>query len=323
MGSWKSFRHRMEVWACRLLRRAVPHLTRRQCVGLGQVLGALVYHFDSHGRKVALANLQAVFPEMAPSWHRKTARGSYQNFARTMIDLFWSSGIDNDTFTQFLEVKGFQETMARARFEGRGIVFACAHLGNWEWAGLAFAHIGGEASIVAQDFKNPALTELFATMRSHGRHKLISQNGAMLRLLKSVMRGGNTALLADLTLLPHQGPTVLKAFGPEPLEICATQMHAVLAERGNALLVPVLTDPHPNGRVVVTALPPIETRDLSAPQIVQRTWDIFEKAIMAKPELWLWPYKHFRFRPRDASRAYPFYSSFSEGFDSVRKEARD
>ena len=310
----------MEVLACQLLLRGVPHLSRRTCVGVSQLLGAVVYHFDARGRRVALANLQSVFPEMPRFWHRQTARRSYQNFARTMVDLFWSKKISEHNFTQFIEVKGFKEIMERSLREGRGIVFACAHLGNWEWAGLAFAHIGGKASIVAQDFKNPALTGLFAEMRSHGRHKLISQAGAMLRLLKSVMRGGNTALLADLTLLPHQGPTVLKAFGPEPLEICATQMHAVLAQKGHALLVPVLTEPQPHGKVIVTALPPIETEGISTHEIAQKTWHVFERAILAKPELWLWPYKHFRFRPKNAHRSYPFYSSFSEGFDSIRDQ---
>ncbi|MEK0446532.1 MAG: hypothetical protein RLZZ399_1853 [Verrucomicrobiota bacterium] len=318
MGLWKSLRHRVEVMACQVLLRGVVRLNRRQCLGFSQLLGACVYHLDSRGRKVALANLQSVFPNKERSWHRQTARRSYQNFARTMLDLFWSKKVGKNNFSQFIEVNGFQELMERACKEGRGVVFACAHLGNWEWAGLAFAHIGGQASIVAQDFKNPALTGLFAQMRSHGKHKLISQAGAMLRLLKTVIRGGNTALLADLTLLPHQGPTVLKAFGPEPLEICATQMHAVLAQRGNALLVPVLTEPQPHGRVLVTALPPIETAGLSTSEIAQKTWDVFEKAILAKPELWLWPYKHFRFRPKNARRPYPFYSSVSEAFDSIR-----
>ena len=37
-------------------------------------------------------------------------------------------------------------------------------------------------------------------------------------------------------------------------------------------------------------------------QITQQCWDSLEPTIVARPEEWLWPYKHFRYRPRDAAR---------------------
>lgn len=274
---------------------------------------------------MALANLEAVFGEQLTSRQRENiARKSYQNFARTMLDLFWSQKVEAHNFERYTETAGFQSIIDRSKREGRGIVFVCAHQGNWEWAALAFAHVGGHANIVAQDFRNQTLTKLFAKLRSHGKHTLIPQDRAMLRLLKCVMRGENTALLADLNLLPHQGPVVIEAFGPVPLEICATQLHVVLAQRGNALLVPVLTRPLPNGKIRVWAEPPIETTAQMCPRkIAQETWWVFERCILENPELWLWSYKHFRFRPSDATREYPFYASVSDGFDSLRKEAKE
>ena len=323
--SWKTFRYKLEDLGCRILAGTIPRLSRQGCIGLGQLLGAIVYTLDAHGRSVALANLEAVFGERFTSLERKEiARRSYQNFAPPMLDLFWSQGVGLHNFTQFTGVSGFMEILARAKREARGIVFVCAHQGNWEWAALAFANVGGRANIVAQDFKNRTLTQLFAKLRTHGQHTVIPQDKAMLRLLKCVLRGENTAILADLSLLPHQIPVALETFGPNPLEICATRLHIVLAQRGNALLVPVLTEPLANGKIRVRAEPPIETTPEMCPRkIAQETWAVFENCIRAKPELWLWSYKHFRFRPADATRAYPFYASVSEGFDSIRKEAKE
>lgn len=324
-SSWKTFRYKLEALGCRTLERAIPLLSRRGCIGFAQLLGALVYRVDGHGRSVTLANLEAVFGKRLTQKQREdVARKSYQNFARTMLDLFWSQKVSAHNFEDYTETSGFEPIIDRAKHEGRGIVFVCAHQGNWEWAALAFAHLGGRATIVAQDFRNPTLTTLFAKLRSHGKHTLIPQDRAMLRLLKCVMRGENTALLADLNLLPHQGPVVIEAFGPDPLEICATRLHVILAQRGNALLVPVLTRPLPNGKIRVWAEPPIETTAQMCPRkIAQETWGVFERLIRENPELWLWSYKHFRFRPSDATREYPFYASVSDGFDSVRKEARE
>ena len=37
-----------------------------------------------------------------------------------------------------------------------------------------------------------------------------------------------------------------------------------------------------------------------------------------RPELWLWAYKHWRYRPADAKRPYPFYSNVSKKFEKLR-----
>ncbi len=322
---WKKFRYRLEEWGCLWLLRALPRLSRRSCIAIAQSLGAAVYHGDAHGRAVALANLEAVFQDrMSGSERRRIARESYQNFARTMLDLFWARNVGPDNFSEYTLVEGFDEVLEQARLEKRGIVFVCAHQGNWEWAALAFAQVGGRAHIVAQNFKNAALTKLFAALRTHGCHQLIPQQGAMLRLLKCVLRGESTALLADLSLLPDQGALALETFGPNPLQICATQMHVVLAQRGNALLVPVVTEPLPDGRIRVIAHSPIPASpERSAHEIAQATWRVFEDHILLHPELWLWSYKHFRFRPKATTRPYPFYASQSEGFDSLPRGTRN
>ena len=53
--------------------------------------------------------------------------------------------------------------------------------------------------------------------------------------------------------------------------------------------------------------------------ITQRTWDILEEQILKRPELWLWAYKHFRYRPKIAVRLYPDYSREFGPFEKVRE----
>ena len=45
-------------------------------------------------------------------------------------------------------------------------------------------------------------------------------------------------------------------------------------------------------------------------------------AIHAHPECWLWPYKHWRFKPsqEDSSR-YPFYANTAKRFDKLIKNS--
>lgn len=323
--SWKKYRYRLESFSCKALASAVPLLSRRGCIGLGQLLGVLGYWFDFRGRPVALANIAiALGDKLTVEQQRQAVRLSYQNFAGTMLSLFWSPRITAANARDFIEPEGFEAVIERAKQENRGIVFVCAHQGNWEWASIAFSMVGGRANIVAEDFKNKALTDLFCALRSRGQHTIVAQDKSVLKLLRAVLRGDTAALLGDLNLEPSGAAVVVEAFHRNgvALEICTTRMHAVLAKRGRALLVPALTHPLPGGRWRVVAQPVVETEGLSERAIAQITWEIFERNITSHPERWLWAYKHFKFRPATAQREYPYYSQPHGAFEQIREEDR-
>jgi KDO2-lipid IV(A) lauroyltransferase len=298
-------------------------LSRRACIGLGQLLGAVGYWFDYRGRSIALANIElAMGQRLSREQQRLAVRLSYQNFACTMLSLFWSPRITEANAREFIEPVGFEEVIERARQEGRGIVFVCAHQGNWEWASIAFSMAGGRANIVAEDFKNKALTELFCSLRGRNQHSILAQDKSVLKLLRAVLRGETAALLGDLNLEPSGAAVVVESFNQNGvfLEVCVTRMHAVLAKRGRGLLVPALTFPLSNGRWKVVAQPVIATESLSERSIAQATWEVFEKHIQERPDLWLWAYKHFKFRPAVPGREYPFYSQIHPAYEAMRKE---
>jgi lauroyl/myristoyl acyltransferase len=52
-------------------------------------------------------------------------------------------------------------------------------------------------------------------------------------------------------------------------------------------------------------------------EIAQRCWDACEPFVRARPGEWLWSYKHFRYRPKDAVRAYPAYANESSKFEML------
>jgi lauroyl/myristoyl acyltransferase len=105
--------------------------------------------------------------------------------------------------------------------------------------------------------------------------------------------------------------------------MCVPLLHAVLAQRAKALLVPVETQPQPDGTCRVIAHPAVEWPEgASLQEIAQRCWDAFEPALRNRPDLWLWPYKHFRYRPRETARPYPAYANESAKFDKLLRTQR-
>jgi KDO2-lipid IV(A) lauroyltransferase len=316
MSAWKRFRYRLEEYACLLLLWAIPKFSRRACMRAANVLGSLAWRLDRRGRSVALANLECVFGDRYSTTQRmEIAQASYRNFARTMLDLFWlyrDWPRETGYLSQFENFDNVREQMAR---EKRGSVFLCVHQGNWEWASIACGLLGFGNMVVTENFKNPRLTDVFRRLRQTSGQVIIPQENSLIRMLKVVKRGGPAGMLIDLNLAPSQAATVIEGFG---LKMCVPLIHAVMAQRANAMLIPVETQPTADGACRVIAHPEVEWPEgATLQEISQKCWEFFEPIIRERPELWLWPYKHFRYKPRGTTRAYPFYSNESSKFEKL------
>ena len=296
----------------------VPRLSRVRCVRLANALGEFAYRLDHRGRAVALENIRcALGPGIPPEKRAEMARASYRNFARTMIDLFWAPAFAHAENRHWVRVEQWPrpaETIGPGR---PGTMFLTLHFGNWEWANLACGLVGYTFPAVAEKFKNPALTPIFTQIREITGARIIPQENSMLRMLKTVKRGGVTAMLADLNVPPGQASTIIRAFG---LELCVSVLHAVLAQRGGARIVPVISRPDADGGCTMLVAPPLAIAPgATLHDIAQQCWDFYEPHLRAQPGLWLWPYKHFRYRPHGTPEEYPDYANESKAFEKLRR----
>jgi len=307
----------MEAWMVLGVARWVPRLSRPAVCRLARVAGWFGYWVDGRGRATGRENLRVVFPEQAGAWREAVLRASYRSFAQTMLDLFWGVNLTEENWREyFVIVPDGAERLSEA--VAGGAVWCCPHYSNFEWIATVMPWWGVSMMIVAQDFKNPLLTPIFAAARGHSGQTMVSSEGAMLRLFKNLKRGGHSSFLCDLTVRPDQAATVVRAFG---LKMSATQLHAVLAQRTGRPVVPMLTLPQDDGTYRLRLWPAQTFRpDEPAQEIAQRIWDLFEPVIRERPEGWLWMYKHFRYRPADTGgREYPAYANRSKKFDALER----
>lgn len=317
MSFWKRVRHRIEAAGLRLLAWWIPRLSRSRCVRLAQGVGTLGYLLDRRGRAVALANVECAFGDtLAPAQREAVVRASYINFVRTMVDLFWSPALAKPENRHWLRISGWEELKARAAREGRGVVYVSLHAGNWEWANLACGFAGAEAIAVAENFRNAALAPVVTSARQVSGMQIIPQENAMLRMLRAVKRGARAGFLADLSVPPAQAATIVRAFG---LEMSASILHAVLAQRANALIACIDTFPRPDGSCDASVTVLDVPAEASHREIAQACWDYYEPRLRRDPGTWMWPYKHFRYKPRDTDRSYPFYANESKAFEKLRR----
>jgi KDO2-lipid IV(A) lauroyltransferase len=313
-AAWKKFRYRLEWVALAAVAKLIPLLSRKACYRLGQGIGALAARFDKRNYRVALSNLEAAFGDaFSPARRAEITRESYQHFARTVVDLFWSPSLTKENYSRYIDVVNL-EVVQEATKTGKGIIFACLHYSNFEWVAIAANFFGIQSALVTQEFKNPFLDEIFVSLRESSGQRVIPRQGGVLRLFKTVQRGGHVAILTDLTI-PAQLPTVvIDCFG---LKTSVTFAHAWAHRKAGATIINVHCEPLPGGRYRIVFHPRIEFRaEATFQEMAQTCWNQFEPFVRKNPTPWLWMYKHWRYRPLAAERgSYPFYSNISQDFE--------
>ena len=95
-----------------------------------------------------------------------------------------------------------------------------------------------------------------------------------------------------------------------------------MARRTSAALGPVECRPRPDGGYIVRYLPELPVTSESTPgDIAQACWDVLEPGLRAHPELWLWSYKHWRYKPRgEQGESYPFYAGEQQKYQELIEE---
>ena len=299
----------------------VPKLPRGILLGVGQIVGVVGFYVHGEGRRTAFENLRAAFPgRYSEDEIEKIVRKCYRSWAQSYLDQLWTSQLTKENYRDFVTYE-FEDEEAFLDRADKGSIMMMPHYGNFEWAAACLAFSGFKYTAIAQDFKNPRLTAIFRENRENLGHQLISQDKAMLKLLRVLKRGGHAAFLPDLTVKPGKAATVIRVFG---LKVSVTVLGAFLVKRQN---LPVLTGVPligPDGTYTGKGLAP-ETfpPEATEQEIAQRCWDLVEPFITRRPENWLWMYKHFRFRPAEDGARYPAYANRSKPFDKLEKQLEE
>jgi KDO2-lipid IV(A) lauroyltransferase len=317
---WKRLRYRLEWIGLLLATKLIPLCSRRGCYHLARTAGALLSFLDRQGYQVALSNLEVAFGDrFSPGERRKIVRESFQHFAWTMVDLLWSPRLTQENFSRYIEWQNFEETGPDTRAE-RSVIIACYHYSNFEWLSLACGFLDLKGTIISQEFKNSSLDSIFKKLREQSGHEFIPRERGLLRLFKALRRKRSTALLIDLTVPPSQGAVAIDCFG---LKTSVTSAHAWLHEQTGAPIIPAHCEPLPDGRYRVIFHPKIErTAEMTHQQIAQACWNSFEPYVLRNPAPWLWMYKHWRYRPANSDRPYPFYANFFRPFEDLLQRDR-
>jgi KDO2-lipid IV(A) lauroyltransferase len=160
-------------------------------------LGRLLWKHYHRGRKRALDNLRASFPEKSEQWIWQTGRRSFEHIAMLPIDVIFAPGlVKKHNWRDYSRFK----TVERAKWlmqERKGLLMVAAHYSNFEIMGYMLALFGFNVYSIARPLDNKFINRYLYDVRRRGGQKIIDKKGAAEMMGKIASDGATLCFIAD------------------------------------------------------------------------------------------------------------------------------
>jgi Kdo2-lipid IVA lauroyltransferase/acyltransferase len=285
-------REAVEYWLARAVLASLAIGPRRFSFALAQVYTRILDVAIPRLRRVAMQNLAMALPELDEHAHRRIAGGVFRSIARLLVAFARFPRIRSANVKDWIRYEGY-EHFEKALRRGRGVLFATAHLGNWELSAYAHAILSRPMYVVARPLDNSRIDALVMRRRTMSGNTVINKREFARAILKSLAANEAVGILVDQNAAPEHG-TFVNFFG---VPACAFTGFAKIAARSGAAVIPgfALWNDAEN-RYVLHFYPPVEiTGDEQAD--TARIQTHLERVIRQHPDQWLWIHRRWRTRP--------------------------
>jgi KDO2-lipid IV(A) lauroyltransferase len=263
----------------------VCRLPRFVALGLADSFAACVYRIYrlTPYKNFIAGNLATAFPQRDERWLNSTVKQHLQGLARGIVEILRFERPLADDVLSHVSFVGWENVEA-ARGEGRGVIIATAHFGNWELLGAALAARGLPLHVLVQQPSQEAFGRLFQEFRAKvGVSSWPNTGAASLRpVLRALARGEALGMLAD-----QHGEAleaIVEFFGHR---VSAPAGPFFFAKRTGAAILPVFAVRQSDGNHVIHILAEIAP-SLNTQADAQSLYATYEQFISRYPDQWLW-----------------------------------
>ena len=164
MAERSRFRNAVEAALARTVLLSLSSLPRGAAMKLGGIYASLLDHGIPRLRRTGLMNLSFAFPERDAAWREATVDGVFRSIGRSLAVFARFPQINHGNVSKWIRYEGF-EHFARAKVRGKGVLFATAHMGNWELSAFAHALLAEPMAVVVRPLDNPGIDQLVEQRR--------------------------------------------------------------------------------------------------------------------------------------------------------------
>jgi KDO2-lipid IV(A) lauroyltransferase len=273
---------------------AVARLQLSTLRALGRGLGLSAHALLPSARGVALANVGRVFPGLGPRERSAFVRRCFSTLGGLLGEsvALLSARSSPPPIPVSDEARALFEA---ALAEGRGVVFASAHLGPWERVAASLVAAGVPLVTIARESYDPRFSNLYDRLRSRHGVKVIwrARPGTPARIVRTLRAGGVLGVPMDLRsrvpcidapFLGHGAPTPA---GPARIAL----------RTGAAVLVGTAAPAGRDGLVITATRIPTHDLRPGADGVRELTWRMngeLSRRILALPHAWVWMHERWR-----------------------------
>jgi KDO2-lipid IV(A) lauroyltransferase len=285
------------LWA-RAIAAIVALLPHRALAPIGRALGFLV------GRVLRIRRAEAKERIAASDVGDpdRVVDGMYASLGVALAELVWLAGRPPSAVDPLARVtERSEEAIASALAEGRGLVLATAHTGNWDLGACAFARFlvarGRRLHVVTKRLHARGLDRFWQRLRAERGVVLVDAAGAWRPAREALRRGDVVVILVDQAPERASGVAVFPFFGRPARH---DGVAALLAARSRAPLA--VAFPRRAGELhvleVVDVVDQVARDDASLLAITERIARALERFVRAHPTQWLWLHRRWKGAPR-------------------------
>ena len=276
-----------------LLRRLPLGLQRP----LAAVAGTLAYIFVGRERRLSLVHLALAFPERDAGFRRRTARAAFVSLAQSGLEVAAAARLQ-PRLADLVHLSATDRALLHdAHAEGKGVLFASCHLGNWELLARRIVLEGYRCGTVAREAQDPRLTALLE--QAHAEVGLTTlwrgKPGLAKELLRLLRSGAFVGMLID------QDTAVQGVFVPffgRPAHT-PRAVGDLAVRTGAPVLFGCIHREGTRHRVVLRRIevPATGDRESDALAVTASATAAIEVEIRARPDAWVWMHRRWRTRP--------------------------
>jgi KDO2-lipid IV(A) lauroyltransferase len=264
------------------------------------LLYLILYRIVGYRKQVIRQNLANAFPEKSTAERKLIEKKYYHYLADLMVETIKMLTITpTEVRKRMKPANADTDKLVDTYFkQGKSIIGAVGHYGNWELAALSFSQVTNEERIIVyKPLANEVSDEIFKKARSRFGATLVAMKDILRKLVTLRGKLSFTVLVSDQTPV-QESVQYFANFLNQPTAVFLgieklakmTNSAVVFCEvkcvkRGyyNYNFVPLITEP----------------KKMAEYEITNVHVAYLENMIKQEPQYWLWSHKRWKFKPRN------------------------
>ena len=246
-----------------------------------------------------MRNLELAFPQQTGRERQAIVDEVFRSIGRLLYVFARFPQIKPGNISEWIRYEGLEHFL-EAKKAGRGVLFATAHLGNWELSAFAHGLMTEPMNVVIRPLDNARIDRLVEDRRRLSGNRLIEKWDGARAILRALQQNEAVGVLIDQNTSLQEG--VFVDFFGTPA--CANTAFAKIAARTGAAVIPGFALwLQPERRYALKFYPPVGMTG-DAAEDTRRLHAVLEQVIREYPGQWLWIHRRWKTRPEGEKPIY-------------------